>query len=377
MRSYLIIALLLSLSSSSAQMMDKSKLSTYSPTSLHSVNLDSTFISGVQNTGIESGLNHKTIFCHPEDFSFIVSGHFHGASNSTSGMPASSLMANLNFLNHKNASFLICLGDLFLNVERDNANYEKYLFSQLDLPLFNAVGNHDVDNDYYTSHYGPTYFSFDIGKTRFLILDTELKNGDIVGEQFHLLKSKLGDLKGIKNVFIFMHRTLWVDMDEKLAELFTDNTQSATTTNFKNEVFPVISSASKKTKIYLMSGSMGNAPASFFYHPFNKNITFIATAIRDLPRDAVLLVHSVKDEISFETFSLNSNKVLSLQKYTYDWWKDHRPEEPPFNWRLVPLYLWQMITHRYFWYGIGYVASLGLIIYGIIRFKRKRRAKKT
>lgn len=377
MRFFISIAFLFSLSLSSAQMMDKGMLNFSDESNHHESVLDSAYRSGFQNWGTKSRLNDKTIFCHPEDFSFIVSGHFHGASNSNSGMPAASLMANLNFLHQRNTAFMVCLGDLFLNVERDHANYEKYFFSQLQFPLFNSVGNHDVDNDYYGSHYGDTYFSFDIGKTRFLILDTEMENGDITGEQLQLVKHSLNDLKGIKNVFLFMHRTLWVDMDEKLSELFTDNTQSATTTNFKEEVFPIIQSASKKSKIYLMSGSMGNAPASFFYHPYDKNITFLATAIRDLPRDAVLYVRCKNNEIIFETFSLNANQVLPLEKYTYDWWKKHRPEEPPFNWRLVPLYIWQMITHRYFWYGIGYVTLLGLIIYGIIRLKRKRRAKKT
>lgn len=361
-----------------AQMIDKSKLTQgFNSTDIRNIHeFDSIRNQKLVRYKVESEINNQSKLVDPDYFSFIVSGHFHGASNSASGMPAASLMANIDTLNGMNAAFIMCLGDLFLNVDRDHNNYEKYLFPKLKIPLLNAVGNHDVDNEFYRAHYGKTFHSFEIGSSRFIVLDSEMDNGDIGNSQLEFLKLNLKTENRIKNIFIFMHRTLWVDMDEDLMKLFPDNTQSATSTNFKDEVFPMIAKASENARVYLFSGSLGNAPASFFYHPYNKKITFIATAIRDLPRDAVLLVDSKQGKISFRTFSLNSNVALPFENYTMDWWKNHRPEEPSFNWRLAPLYVWQMVTHRYFWYGF-FLIFIPLLFYYLFKFfKRKIRAKK-
>lgn len=323
-----------------------------------------------------STINGKPIIVNTDHFKFMVSGHFHGSSSSASGMPAASLMANLDTLNSLNLAFTICLGDLFLNVEKDYKNYEKYLFKKLNSPLFNAVGNHDIDNELYEKRYGKTYQYFDIGVNRFIILNTELNNGNIVGKQLDLLKEALQNNKRVKNIFIFMHRTLWADDYENLAELFPDNTKSATATNYQHEIYPLIIKASNNSKVFLFSGSIGGqAPASFLYHKLDNNITCIATAIRDLPRDAILVVSLNEADVDFNTISLNSTKVLPLQKYTVAWWKKNKVKKKPFNWRLVPLYIYQMVTHRYFWYGIGCVLIVVFSIY-LIKKIRKKRGKK-
>jgi hypothetical protein len=325
---------------------------------------------------IKSTLNKKSAKVNPEIFSFIISGHFHGGSASESGMPAASLMANLDTINAMKPAFVMSLGDLFLNVERDHKNYERYLFAKLKSPLFNAVGNHDIDNELYKKRYGKTFQSFNIGVNRFIILDSELDNGDIEGEQLQFLKTQLKKTDTLKNIFIFMHRTLWAEENEELAPLFNDNTKSAMSSNFDSEILPLIEKTSANSRVYLFSGSLGSAPASFFYHKYSKNITYIATAIRDLPRDAILIAHVNGAEIMFETFSLNSNPVLALNKYTVDYWKKNKPLPKPFNWRLVPLYIYQMITHRYFWYGIGYVTIGVIFICLIIRRRKKKRERK-
>lgn len=337
----------------------------------------------IQNLSLEkidwacSSINNKCVKTDFKKIKFLVSGHFHGSSNNNSGLPAASLLANLDTLNSLNAAFAVCLGDLFLNVEKDYKNFEKYLFKKINFPLFNAVGNHDVDNDLYEKRYSETYESFDIGANRFIVLNTELNNGDIKGEQLSFLKNNLANNKKIANIFIFMHRTLWAEDDERLSKLFPDNTKSSTSTNFQSEVLPLIKKASKKSEIYLFSGSIGGqSPASFLYHRYAKGITYIATAIRDLPRDAVLIVNIIDDKVIFSTLSLNQNKVLPLEEYTVEWWEKHGFKTKPFNWRLVPLYIWQMITHRYFWYGIAYVLSFILIIYFYKYLKNKRKREK-
>ena len=117
---------------------------------------------------------------------------------------------------------------------------------------------------------------------------------------------------------------------------------------------------------------MGYAPASFFYHKDENGITYIQSAIRDLPRDAMLKVNVDNGIVTFETFSLNNNKVEPLEYYNIDYWKKNYKGKQPFNYRLIPMYVKQTVFHRYYWYGIFSTLFLVLVIW----FIRKRRKKK-
>jgi hypothetical protein len=303
------------------------------------------------------------------NYSFIISGHFYGDGTNKTGYPANTLLAHLDRINQSEACMLVCLGDLFLDIKNDIPKYEMSLFDKLEIPLFNAVGNHDISGNTYTSNYDQTCVSFTIRRDFHLFLDTEQDNGDIAGSQLALLKNVLERSKqgGYDNVFIYAHRTVWKDAYPELEGLFEDNTQSVTETNFKDEVLPVISEMAKHTKVHWFAGSLGDAPASFFYFPDEKNkITYIATAIRALPRDAILWVHVNNGEVKFETESLTGQTLQPLEHYNVDYWKSTSPEEP-FNYKLVPLYVKNTFTTRYFWYGTAFAFLL------VISFKWLRR----
>lgn len=300
-------------------------------------------------------------------YAFIVSGHFHGSSYNQSGFPANTLLANLDWINASDSKMLVCLGDLFMDVGNDIPNYEKALFSKLDLPLINAVGNHDLSGDVYQQHFGETYFSFELGNDIHFVIDTEINDGDLNEDQLSMLRKALD--KEFENVFIYAHRTIWKDAYEEMDGLFKDNTQSLTGNNFEDQVLPILKEISEQSEVYWFSGSLGSAPASFFYHE-TKEVTYIATAIRSLPRDAMLIVNvDVNGEVVFETKTLTKEPVEPLESYTIEYWKGDSGDSS-FNWRLVPLYFKNMLTHRYFWYGVGY-SVLGFFFLFLIRKWRK------
>ncbi|MFP5470300.1 MAG: metallophosphoesterase family protein [Bacteroidia bacterium] len=296
------------------------------------------------------------------NFSFVVSGHFYGSSSNRSGFPASTLLANLDTLNSSNAAFIVCLGDLFMDVKNDIPNYKKSLFSKLSKPLFNVVGNHDLSANVYQENFGKTHFSFSTGENTFVFLDTEKDNGDIKNEQFDLLKNAVES--HAKNVFIFSHRTVWAEENKTLSELFKDNTRSRFGNNFQKEILPLLETS--RAHVYWFSGSMGGgAKASFFYHPKSEKITYITTAIRDLPRDAVLNVNIQNGDVFFNTQSLTENEVLVLKEYNLDYWKTTKIQE--INYRLFPIYIKQLLFHKFFW--IGLLIGL-LIMFLFVRFKK-------
>jgi hypothetical protein len=305
-------------------------------------------------------------------YKILVTGHLHGSSNNKSGFPASTLLGNLDLINGGNYAFMVSLGDLFMNPDTDIDNYYKSFFSKLSVPFFNAVGNHDVFGNKYKQHFGNTFFSFAKRTEIFIFLDTEINNGDIISEQLLFLKNELSSIDTINNIFIFMHRPLWAEEHPLMKNIFTDNTRSFLKTNYNTTIHPLLISIPSNKNIFLFAGSMGNAPASFFYHKEN-NITYVATAIRDLPRDAFLEVILNNSYPDFNTITLTNNPVKPLFDYNLDYYNQNS-KSTSFNWRLLPLYIKNMLSNYHFWFGCAVTALFFLIISLFI--KRKNRIAK-
>lgn len=310
-----------------------------------------------------------------QGYAFLVSGHLYGGAGPHNGFPAATLLANLDHLNDDyDFRFFVCLGDLFQSIRDDHGNYEKALFSKLKMPLYNAVGNHDLSGTYYQDNFGATWFAFDYSGDRFIFLDAESDDSNIEGDQLQWFQEQLKTLPSQANVFIFTHRPIWAEEDEVLSKIFADNTQSTFGSNFQDDVYPLLAAVEANHNIYWMSGSLGTAPASYFYHPIEgTNIHYIQTAIRDLPRDGVLRVFVNKDgEVAFFPRSLTINNPMSLEKHTVDFWQDDAVDEG-FNYRLIPYLVKEMAKHRYFWYGVGYGAGFLLFLIAFQKFRKRRK----
>lgn len=302
------------------------------------------------------------------EYSFFVSGHFHGSSKNTSGLPAKTVLNNIAEINDAQPKFIVSLGDLFLDVKNDIKNYTDTLFNKLHSPLFNVVGNHDLSGSVYQDKYGELYFSFTYKTEKFIFLDTETNDGSIVNDQKKFLQAELANISGIKNIFIFSHRLIWAEDHPELKNLFLDNTRSSKPGNFRTEILPELQKVPKSISILFGGGSMGNVPAPFFFHSEN-NITYFATAIRDTPKDAFLKVTVNDGKISFSSFAL----PMSPEYYNLKYYNPQEKKSNPFNWRLVPLYTKQAVSHRYFWYGVICIIIPCIMIW--LLFKRKRKKK--
>jgi hypothetical protein len=330
------------------------------------------------NAQVVSPFNKLPVVVNDDNnYSFLVGGHFHGSSFNVSGFPAASLLANIETLNSDSASFLISTGDLFLDIRNNIPTYQRSFFNKLKIPLLNAVGNHDVSGDVYNTNFGKTWFQFVIGTELFIVLDAEINDGSIKGEQLKFLTDALEtnchESSAIKNVFIFSHRPIWTDGNEKLSTIFLDNTQADFGTNFKSDILPIVKKYSSKTALYWFSGSLGaNAPASFFYYKDDNKITYIQSAIRDLPRDGIIQVNILSSKVSFETISFTEQQMPKLENCGLNLWSNASKEEP-FNYRLIPLYIKQVFFHRFFWYGLAGGVICILIVH---RIRKRLKAKK-
>lgn len=311
------------------------------------------------------------------EYTFMVSGHFHGNSANASTFPAASLLANIDSINKLNYAFIISLGDLFIDINENYIrNYDKSLFSKLNAPLFNSVGNHDLANgNIYEKIYGKTYFSFQKGSELFIVLNTELNDGSINDAQLEFLTGLIKTNNNlIKNIFIFTHRPVWAERITKYQHLFKGNTRTEVgKNNFLEDIMPLFKNVKGQKNIYWLSGSMAGGSSSFFYD-YNKEfeIAFIQTAIRDVPRDAALKVNVKDGKISFKGISFTGQKIKPIESYGVEYWSDKKnAEEESFNYRLLPYLLKQMLKHNYFWIGL----FTGILILSGYRLIRKKIAK--
>jgi hypothetical protein len=287
-------------------------------------------------------------------YRILIGGHFHGESTNRSGYPASTLLANLDTINALGANLFLSTGDLFMDPVKDMPRYQRSLFSKLKMPLFNAPGNHDRT----TSRVRPEMHSgIKLNADHILILDLEGTDGALDSGGMARLKRYFYGTESTflpLHVFIISHRPIWAEDDPQYSSLFEGNTRSLTGTNFKKEVYPLLEKIAEHAHVYWISGSMGGfAPSSIFFQQHAKNITYIQCAIRDEPRDALLIADVSPDTVIWSALSLTGQKLLAPEKYDAAWWREHlKNHKPGFNWRLLPYLIKTTVLRREFWWGM-------------------------
>ena len=303
------------------------------------------------------------------NYRLIISGHFHGASSNASGYPAATLLARLDRVNGLRANALLSTGDLFLNPDRDSARFAESLFQRLQVPLYNAPGNHDREGNAFGDV--PFPFVLQMGRDRIILLDTERDNSDILGDQLNALEQAAKDSEAgvLGRVFIITHRPVWAEADPTYGPLFKGNTRSLTGCNYERDVWPLVRRMAEGSSVVWASGSMaGGAPASVFFQPHEKNVTYIQSAIRDELRDALLVADVGPGSITWSLVSLTGQATASVDRYTAAWWKEQRAQGgASFNWRLLPYLVTSVVTHRAFAWGAGAMLVLLMLLRTLLR----------
>ncbi|MBL7983269.1 MAG: hypothetical protein JNL52_15815 [Flavobacteriales bacterium] len=302
-------------------------------------------------------------------YRLVISGHFHGSSSNRSGYPAATLLAGLDTINALRPNVLLSTGDLFLDAEADIPRYRSVLFNRLNVPLFNAPGNHDA-GPAYSEAFGPALQVVRMGADRILILDTERDNGSIKGDQLDTLRALVQGLNG--RLFIVSHRPVWAEDDSNYSELFAGNTRSLVPGNYRTEVWPLLKDIEAPGQLFWISGSMaGRAPTSIFFQQHTPQVTFIQSAIRDELRDALLVADIGPDGVEWSVVSLTHSAVERPEVYNAAWWNDRIARPEPFNWRLLPYIVGVTITRIEFFYGLLVGALLVGLVGGLIRRARR------
>jgi hypothetical protein len=95
------------------------------------------------------------------------------------------------------------------------------------------------------------------------------------------------------------------------------------------------------------------------------------SAIRDLPRDAVLKVNVDGKQVRFSGISLTGEHLEPVENYNISYWTRTVAPETQFSFRMLPYYTKQMLMHCYFW--IGFFVSLVIVLFvSLLRRKWKK-----
>ena len=119
-------------------------------------------------------------------------------------------------LNKDNKSlFAIIGGDLVLYPTKET--YEAFLKQRqhIQMPTLVLPGNHDVafkNRYFYNKIFGRFYYSFILGKAKFIMLDNSNEK-NISDEQYFWLENELKNSQNLKYRFVFMHVPLWDPRD--------------------------------------------------------------------------------------------------------------------------------------------------------------------
>ena len=293
-------------------------------------------------------------------YRFYLAGHLYGdPRNRDSLFPASTFIAYINRINSDNAQFFVSLGDNYrMTKEIYLTNFKKSVAEKLKIPMFNAVGNHDVTNrEVYEKEFGKTYYCFRYNMGLFIFLDSELNAGNIVGDQLDFFVTTTQEAikdQEIRHVFIFSHKLIWGVGDPKYQVIMKNvNSGSGYTSNdnFRKDVQPVLVNLSKYKSTYWISGDVGCSwSIPFFSHKdLLTNITYIATGIGDTKED--MIVRSNVDSsghIKFNLVSLTEKPVAKVENYGLDYWENRKK---------------QLSVGSYFRFGVFVVISLSIFLY--------------
>jgi len=268
-----------------------------------------------------------------QEYQFLVVGHIYGSFEDGALHPAETLMQSLSILKTKELSLMVSLGDTVRNAtESDFEDLETDLFHQVDFPVINAVGNHDMrDRELYQSRYGITYYTFRYGPSQMIVLDTELDTCMITKPQREMLREAIEQALNapeIRQIFIFLHKALFANdqilHDSQSIRAMPNEWICYDSTNYLNVAANILLPAAAIKSVYVIAGDVGATGGNLspFYHRHaNASLTEVAVGIGDKTEDVVLVVSVKGGQVNFEVVSLTGQTTRDLAGYDLEYWQ--------------------------------------------------------
>jgi hypothetical protein len=282
-------------------------------------------------------LKHLSPPSGDEDLHLIVGGHLYGAPGEDAPRPAASFLRHRARWAERGAHLFVSLGDMIDPRQADALTPMRRLMQEAALPCVNAVGNHDLapSADAWRSQVGATWFDFDLGALRGIVLDTESDLGQISGEQLEFLSGRLRDLPDTcRVVALFMHKPLFADRPETAPLALAGNDLPAQRLLFKRfpdgppfstSIRPLLESIAKERKVLLFAGDIGAFPnrwGLFHHREADTGIECFGCGLGDTDRDALLDLRVTSEgEVKVSVIPLGSASPRDLSERNAEAWR--------------------------------------------------------
>jgi hypothetical protein len=235
-----------------------------------------------------------------KSYSFFVAGHIYGKATDSSLHIHPPFVEQYDYIRAQpGMMFGVFTGDLVRKATRENFDTLVMELSRLKLPYHIAPGNHDMgDPELYREYFGDrganskTYFSFIHENDLFIILDGNLDNESITGEQLAFFEKELDQFgSSSRNIFVFVHQLIWWRENNEFGNIVTNYPPLAPdSNNFWTTVRPLLAITGKP--VYLFAGDLGaNHLANAYMYDRQGNMHYIATGMGQGENDNFIIVH--------------------------------------------------------------------------------------
>ncbi|MGB0864006.1 MAG: metallophosphoesterase family protein [Saprospiraceae bacterium] len=249
----------------------------------------------------------------PLNYSFFVAGHTYGSpgvNNPGLHPPFEAFYDTINNYSEMSMGFLT--GDIVQSSTVQNWNEVDTSLKRLEMPIYFAFGNHDMqDRTLVENRYGTTYSTFIKENDLFIILDPNLANWNIEGEQLDFLKNTLNEVgSDINNIFVFFHQLIWLKDNHVLNNNEPNSFEDkADVLSFWTELEPRFNDLNKP--VFLFAGDVGavaHSPSLMYYK--EKNLTYISSGMGYIGTDNFLIVEvSDNGQVDMKPVWLNNSNL--------------------------------------------------------------------
>ncbi|MEA1875588.1 MAG: T9SS type A sorting domain-containing protein [Bacteroidota bacterium] len=256
----------------------------------------------------------------PVSYSFFVAGHTYGKPGVDNVGLHPPFKEKFDYIrNREEIQLGFLTGDIVKRGSVKDWDEVDADIETLEIPVYFAAGNHDMsERALFESRYGITYYYFTRNNDLFIILDPNLDNWNISGDQLDFLITTLNDqVASSDNIFVFFHQMLWWSDDNIYQDLHCNSIEGrAQQINFWTDIEPLFHNL--ENEVYMFAGDVGAGSwASDVAYDHYDNISFIASGMGEGPGDNFVVVNIHTDKsISYDLICLNDPNLNCLGNLT-------------------------------------------------------------
>ncbi|MFT4541401.1 MAG: tetratricopeptide (TPR) repeat protein [Planctomycetota bacterium] len=269
-------------------------------------------------------------------FSFAIAGHVRKTSKDKNQIQ-DSLRADIKRIGRVDQALVLTGDFVWSGTKKTFDQLDQQITAPAGIPVFVAVGNHDchgTGRTVFEERYGSTWKLHTIGRSRFLILDTEHAKGDISGEQLAFAEQAIADAskdEGIDHLFVFMHRALWFPKLAEFSPILSRANKSTrslaedpkSALNFMGTLVPRMAELATEKSVWCFAGDIGTRlPMAYAAH---QGIHLVASGNKAAQNNwwnHYLRVIVEGPSVELHVIPLGGVGLEAVQTYTPSYWAE-------------------------------------------------------